>query len=575
MISSSNCPRSEAKLPDRIFTNLRSKFGTFGSERKAFKGISYSSGQANVQNQIVHVPAPRNTTCLNKESLGLLCLAQVINNLEKQINCYQKYGLSSYLASCSTNLLSYKTYVATTVKAKHSWGVTTLLPLIFLTKNSPFGGIESEALNCKASIYDRNTKYSNANLNDPKGSPTIEEFDSSISLSSYNLTKILDDELDTGGIRSSLSKLNSEENAPIVSIPFKVTRDYISGDASEGFEDWSFLDQKRPYDSLVRENIFELLEDLQNFAGNAKATSLEGSVDIHTKVALEEHLFSSDINKTYANRLRLKQRIKQFYGLTNMKVENNTVIPYDTLLKLEERIDIQLFRLNWVSSIGHARQVLKHKHIGISERKDRLGAKNIEHTLQSVAASNLFLKEGDLLYQRNINIRSSYSHSGLDDPRGGASFNFHLFPWFNYICVDNESISEYNNMNNQTVTSPESFGSGLIHKPEESSQTYEVSSERKAFQGVFALSSDYGSISLSNELITSFQGSYNGSDSNAKRSEPKLSKLAIKKLSKYFETHYKHTYSIRTSQDFKLEYLRLPQSSINKNEWKAFLESSI
>jgi hypothetical protein len=133
-------------------------------------------------------------------------------------------------------------------------------------------------------------------------------------------------------------------------------------------------------------------------------------------------------------------------------------------------------------------------------------------------------------------------------------------------------------MNNQTVTSPESFGSGLIHKPEESSQvggtptrkqsfqTYEVSSERKAFQGVFALSSDYGSISLSNELITSFQGSYNGSDSNAKRSEPKLSKLAIKKLSKYFETHYKHTYSIRTSQDFKLEYLRLPQSSINKNE---------
>jgi hypothetical protein len=74
-------------------------------------------------------------------------------------------------------------------------------------------------------------------LNDPKGSPTIEEFDSSISLSSYNLTKILDDELDTGGIRSSLSKLNSEENAPIVSIPFKVTRDYISGDASEGFED--------------------------------------------------------------------------------------------------------------------------------------------------------------------------------------------------------------------------------------------------------------------------------------------------------------------------------------------------
>eukprot|EP01046_Picozoa_sp_COSAG06_P122788 COSAG06_NODE_70554_length_191_cov_42.673913_1_plen_37_part_01 len=33
-------------------------------------------------------------------------------------------------------------------------------------------------------------------------------------------------------------------------------QEYVSSDASEGFEDWSFLDQKRPYDSLVRENIF-------------------------------------------------------------------------------------------------------------------------------------------------------------------------------------------------------------------------------------------------------------------------------------------------------------------------------
>ena len=33
------------------------------------------------------------------------------------------------------------------------------------------------------------------------------------------------------------------------------------------------------------------------------------------QTTVEEHLFSSDINKTYTNRLRLKQRIKQFYGL--------------------------------------------------------------------------------------------------------------------------------------------------------------------------------------------------------------------------------------------------------------------
>ena len=48
-----NCPCSEAKLPNRIFTNLQSKFGTFGPERKAFNAISYSSDQANAQNQVV------------------------------------------------------------------------------------------------------------------------------------------------------------------------------------------------------------------------------------------------------------------------------------------------------------------------------------------------------------------------------------------------------------------------------------------------------------------------------------------------------------------------------------------
>ena len=53
--------------------------------------------------------------------------------------------------------------------------------------------------------------------------------------------------------------------------PFKVSRDYVSGDASEGFEDWSFLDQKRPYDSLIRENIFELLEDLKGPNLNASS----------------------------------------------------------------------------------------------------------------------------------------------------------------------------------------------------------------------------------------------------------------------------------------------------------------
>jgi hypothetical protein len=42
--------------------------------------------------------------------------------------------------------------------------------------------------------------------------------------------------------------------------------------------------------------------------------------------------------------------------------------------------------------------------------------------------------------------------------------------------------------------------------------------------------------------------------------------FSLQKVSKYFETHYKYAYTIRTNQDLKLEYLRLPQSSIQKNE---------
>eukprot|EP01043_Picozoa_sp_COSAG02_P005093 COSAG02_NODE_136_length_34556_cov_145.411150_16_plen_92_part_00 len=36
------------------------------------------------------------------------------NTLNKKIECYQQYGLTSYLASCSTSLSTRKTYLATT-----------------------------------------------------------------------------------------------------------------------------------------------------------------------------------------------------------------------------------------------------------------------------------------------------------------------------------------------------------------------------------------------------------------------------------------------------------------------------
>ena len=58
--------------------------------------------------------------------LNLFCLAQTVENLNKKINCYEKYGLTSYLASCSTSLSNRKTFVAATAygcENKSPWAV--------------------------------------------------------------------------------------------------------------------------------------------------------------------------------------------------------------------------------------------------------------------------------------------------------------------------------------------------------------------------------------------------------------------------------------------------------------------
>ena len=54
--------------------------------------------------------------------------------------------------------------------------------------------------------------------------------------------------------------------------------------------------------------------------------------------------------------------------------ENSTASIWAPLLKLEDRADIQIFRLNWATSLASARQLLKHKHFGITRQKDRNNA---------------------------------------------------------------------------------------------------------------------------------------------------------------------------------------------------------
>ena len=498
--------------------------------------------------------------------LNLFCLAQTVENLNKKINCYEKYGLTSYLASCSTSLSNRKTFVAATAygcENKSPWAVNgnAIAGLLILQKDGnlqvpSWSSIESPKGtkgNCKVSEY----FY------------TLPE----------NLYTNISPNVDSG----------SSENETSTLTPFKVSRDYVSSDASEGFEDWSFLDQKRPYDSLIRENIFELLEDLKG------STNMEDN-----QLPLEEHLFSSDINKTYANRLRLQQRIKRFYGLKPAVMKSLLTdgdLQYDQthgvwgkLLKLEERVDVQLFRLNWVSSIAHARQILKHKHIGIINRKDRpqtmfntsYSVASLPDSLApSVASSDLCIKSGDLVYWRKNDIVPYTGHQIKSSMFGTnpsssttSNENLYKFPWFSHINASNIQPAAVN-------IKLEDFIPGALESGDTELTTGSLGASLPT--PVFALANILGSIKISNESITvvteldelNNHAIRTGSEANQLGSYATRPGVENTQLAKYFETHYKYTYSIRTSNSFAISYLRLPQSSIQKNEWKAFLESSI
>lgn len=525
--------------------------------------------------------------------LGLFSMAWMANILNKKVQCYQQYGLTSYLASCSASLLTRKTYLATTVKSNIY--VTDIKESII--QNS-VGTSESVTFKSGETVDQTNSRQPMAAVggvvNDSVQITSnsyiwAESLTNGISLNKVD--SFLDGQQSTDNLDESAFSASDEASTSKL-VAFKVSRDYVSSDSSEGFEDWSFLDQKRPYDSLVRENIFELLEDLElNMSeGNNFSMGLSESLGSPERVAFEEHLFSSEINKTYTNRLRLEQRIKNFYGLSHLPINNPNQkkggsSSYDTLLQLEKRIDVQLFRLNWVSSISHARQILKHKHIGIINCKDRVGQqiKNM-HEIASVAASNLFLKAGDLLYWRNKNIfyqQFDYTEKASVSNRD----NLHKFPWFGYIGDTSASLG--------SLKAPHSESKVPLVLPMGHSE--KMMSDQKAWTfPVFALGSNCGSIGLSNDinqLLTtaaygcqiSSQNVTSGGLYHPKNVEEAAKKgflteqspSSLQKLSNYFEIHYKYTYAIRTSQDLKLEYLRLPQSSIQKNEWKSFLESSI
>ena len=144
--------------------------------------------------------------------------------------------------------------------------------------------------------------------------------------------------------------------------------------------------------------------------------------------------------------------------------------------------------------------------------------------------------------------------------------NFYKFPWFSHINaskLENFIPGAFESSSPEHVAS-ESKGTGLTT----------VSSEASLPTSVFALANILGSIKISNESITvvteldelNNHAIRTGSEANQLGSYATRPGVENTQLAKYFETHYKYTYSIRTSNSFAISYLRLPQSSIQKNE---------
>ena len=180
--------------------------------------------------------------------LGLFSMAWMANILNKKVQCYQQYGLTSYLASCKAFWL---VKLATTVKS-NIYVTDIKEPIIQVGETATFksgetldqtnsqqptatvGGVVNDSVQITSNSY-----------------IWAESLTNGVSLNKVN--SFLDGQQNTDNLDESA--FSTDESSISKLVAFKISRDYVSSDSSEGFEDWSFLDQKRPYDSLVRENI--------------------------------------------------------------------------------------------------------------------------------------------------------------------------------------------------------------------------------------------------------------------------------------------------------------------------------
>jgi len=106
--------------------------------------------------------------------------------------------------------------------------------------------------------------------------------------------------------------------------------------------------------------------------------------DVDHEGSFVEQVISGDIQTAYKDRLQVEKRLRWFYGLSTKSSFNRAIFPFDTkrslnskksmgtglLEKLEGRLDVQVFRLQWASTIQAARQLIQHGHILVWSEKD-------------------------------------------------------------------------------------------------------------------------------------------------------------------------------------------------------------
>jgi len=286
-------------------------------------------------------------------------LGRCLQEFQETLQLYQSYGLSwSYLASFTSNPSS-------TV-----WSMTS----------------SSSTVGSKTTVSTGNSSVDRA-LQWATPSATVcetsaPEASSSWSLRSTSWPRSMD--VRTGGMFLSVPA-----SSEVKSVTY-FQRDYMLD--QDGFEDWSWLCDQRPYDSLVRES---LSDSFATFAPDAPVAALE-------------HLGNEELSNSYATKLRSTQQMKWFTQSSRVASEG---VESPWFVLNEQRADRLLWNQGWFVSQAQARQMLQHKKIGILRAKDKEAWRRDSDaslaTYASIASPRTFVKPGDILYWRGSGPKTS------------------------------------------------------------------------------------------------------------------------------------------------------------------------